>query len=222
MIICLLQRPFAIVITVVFFATTLVFGKIEVIGHTLIHAALVVFILEGAGKTYKPPILFHNRLRWKIPFSVVNFVILLFLLLFSYQRVAMAKYQDFVAQLNSTMGVDVTGKINAPSLDMQVHPDPDSGWNIKLLTSNFKFSPAHTGSKHIFGEGHAHLYINDKKVSRIYGDWYYLASLPLGENKLRVTLNTNDHKLYILNNKAIEKELTLSVSKEMKSMAHDM
>jgi len=60
MIICLLQRPFAIVITVVFFATTLVFGKIEVIGHTLIHAALVVFILEGAGKTYKPPILFHN------------------------------------------------------------------------------------------------------------------------------------------------------------------
>ena len=36
----LFGRPLALVITVVFLMTTLVFGKLEVIGHTPLHAAL--------------------------------------------------------------------------------------------------------------------------------------------------------------------------------------
>ena len=38
----------ALLITLVFFATTLVFGKLEVIGHTMLHAALIVFLIEGS------------------------------------------------------------------------------------------------------------------------------------------------------------------------------
>ena len=81
LIINLLQRPMALVITLTFFTTTLVFGKTEVVGHTLIHAALVVFILEGPGTVFRPPIALHRRLGLRTAFAAVNLVILLAILL---------------------------------------------------------------------------------------------------------------------------------------------
>ena len=220
MIICLLQRPLAIVITLVFFSTTLVFGKLEVIGHTLIHAALIVFILEGAGSAYKPPISLHSRMRLRIPFSVVNFAILLFALLFIYQNTAMAKYEMFREKLTTEMGVDVTHHVNKPTLDVEIIPDPHTGWNLYLKTTNFTFQPERSGLEHVDGQGHAHLYINGKKVNRVYSPWYYISSLPLGENKIAVTLNTNDHKAYVVNDKPIEKSVTLQVKDVFDHSAH--
>ena len=84
LIINLLQRPLALAITLVFFTTTLVFGKLEVIGHTPIHAALVVFLLEGPGRVYQPPIAFHRRLGLRTAFAAVNFAVLLAALLLPY------------------------------------------------------------------------------------------------------------------------------------------
>jgi hypothetical protein len=70
-----------VVITLVFFTTTLIFGKVEVIGHTPIHAALVVFLLEGPGRVYKPPIALHRGLGLRTAFAAVNFALLLGILL---------------------------------------------------------------------------------------------------------------------------------------------
>lgn len=81
LIINLLQRPLALVITVVFFLTTTVFGKTEVIGHTLTHAALIVFLLEGPGQVFRPPIAIHRRLPLRMAFAGVNLVVLLAVLL---------------------------------------------------------------------------------------------------------------------------------------------
>ena len=53
LIVCLLQRPIALAITVLFVSTTLVFGKIEFVGHAIVHAALIVFLLQGAGATFQ-------------------------------------------------------------------------------------------------------------------------------------------------------------------------
>jgi hypothetical protein len=91
--ICLLQRSVALVITCVFFLTTLVFGKTEVIGHTIIHASLIVFLIEGAGKVYTAPIDWHKRLMLRVAFACINFILLVFCLLVSYQNLAMAKYE---------------------------------------------------------------------------------------------------------------------------------
>ncbi|MGB1286089.1 MAG: hypothetical protein ACPG7F_06115 [Aggregatilineales bacterium] len=76
LIIGLLGRPMGLTITLVFFTTTLFFGKVEVIGHTHLHAALIVFMLNGAGKAYPAPIDIHRRLDWRVAFAVVNFVII--------------------------------------------------------------------------------------------------------------------------------------------------
>jgi hypothetical protein len=97
LIINLLQRPLALVITLVFFTTTLVFGKVEVIGHTPIHAALVVFLLEGPGRVYKPPIALHRGLGLRTAFAAVNFALLLALLFVPYTYGAARLHREHAA-----------------------------------------------------------------------------------------------------------------------------
>ncbi len=96
LIINLLQRPMALVVTVTFFLTTLIFGKLEVIGHTPIHAALIVFLLEGPGRVYAPPIAFHRRLSLRTAFAAVNFAVLLAALLVPYAAGARRLHEAFV------------------------------------------------------------------------------------------------------------------------------
>ena len=96
LIINLLQRPMALAITLVFFTTTLIFGKLEVIGHTPTHAALIVFLLEGPGRVYAPPIAFHRRLSLRTAFASVNFALLLALLVTSYAAVARRAHDAYL------------------------------------------------------------------------------------------------------------------------------
>lgn len=93
LIINLLQRPMALVITLTFFLTTVVFGKTEVIGHTLIHASLIVFILEGPGAVFRPPIALHRKLGLRTAFAAVNLALLLAILLPIYAMGADARHR---------------------------------------------------------------------------------------------------------------------------------
>ncbi len=94
LIICLLARPMALTITLVFFLTTMVFGKVEVIGHTMIHAALIVFLLEGPGSGLRPPARFHKTLPLRLAFASVNFVILTGVLMAPYLHLAFQAYEQ--------------------------------------------------------------------------------------------------------------------------------
>jgi uncharacterized membrane protein YphA (DoxX/SURF4 family) len=98
LIIGLLERPISAAITLVFFMTTLVFGKTEVIGHTIIHGALIVFLLEGAGRVYVPPVMFHRRIPLRIAFAAVNFLLLLAILIVPYTLQAQSIYEVAQAQ----------------------------------------------------------------------------------------------------------------------------
>ena len=44
------------------------------------------------------------------------------------------------------------------------------------------------------GQGHAHLYVDDVKVARIYGEWYHLESLPDEAQMISVSLYANNHQ----------------------------
>lgn len=215
LIICLLQRPLALVITLVFFSTTMVFGKVEVIGHTLAHGALIVFLLEGPGRLYKAPITFHDKLSLRSAFGAVNFLVLLAVLMVAYSQSAWYQYEtrsDEVAEEQVIM--DVSGEESIPELKIFVTEDRMSGWNIRLETENFTFAPESTGLPHVHGEGHAHLYINDRKEGRIYGNWHHLESLPAGDHTIKVTLNTNLHEEYAVDGEIISDEVEISVNSE--------
>lgn len=87
----------------------------------------------------------------------------------------------------------LTDSATIPSVTLEVLPDAVGGWNVQVITTNFRFAPDHVNQEHILGEGHAHLYVNGEKVARLYGDWYHLDALPVGTHEIRVTLNANNH-----------------------------
>lgn len=212
LIICLLQRPLALVITLVFFSTTLIFGKVEVIGHTLAHGALIVFLLEGPGKLYKAPITFHEKLSLRTAFGAVNFAVLLAILLAAYSQGAWHQYQTRSGAVAEEQAIlDVAEEEIIPSVNMSVTEDRLNGWNIILETENFTFVPESVGLPHEPGEGHAHLYINDVKADRMYGSYAYIGSLPAGEYTFKVALNTNSHRVYAVNGEEIADEITITV-----------
>lgn len=75
LVIGLLGRPLGLAISLVMFTTALTFGKTEVIGHTIIHATLIVFLLKGEGDFYTAPTNIHRKLGLRFAFASVNFVI---------------------------------------------------------------------------------------------------------------------------------------------------
>jgi len=82
---------------------------------------------------------------------------------------------------------------DAPTLDFVVTRDPDHGWNLHLITMNFRFAPENVGGEFVPGEGHAHLYVDGEQVARIYGSWFHIDKLRHGLVDVTVTLNGNDH-----------------------------
>ncbi|MBW4419770.1 MAG: hypothetical protein KME13_11140 [Myxacorys californica WJT36-NPBG1] len=91
-----------------------------------------------------------------------------------------------------------------PAVDLKVAPDPMGGWNVQVKAENFRFAPEQVNQTSSVNEGHAHLYVNGKKLTRLYGAWYYLDKLPTGPHSVTVTLNTNRHEELFHNGKRIE------------------
>lgn len=190
LIICLLQRPIALLVTLVFFSTTMIFGKLEVIGHTQIHAALILFLLEGPGQRFRAPYTFHKQMPLRVAFASVNFVVLLAAVAWVYSAAASATWQREMASQPATMAAVSVDP--APTVDFVVHQQ--GGHRVlELQVTQFRFSQ---GSEHVAGEGHAHLLIDGRKSARLYGTQYDLSSLPAGPHEIEVSLHANDHRPY--------------------------
>ncbi len=91
-----------------------------------------------------------------------------------------------------------------PSVKLIVHKDAMKGYNLETKVSNFKFAPEDVNTAAKRGEGHAHLYINGEKITRLYGSWYYLENLQPGKNKITVSLNANSHETLAHNGTMIQ------------------
>lgn len=107
--------------------------------------------------------------------------------------------------------VEVPEGLPVPAVEMKVEPDAKGGWNIHVSTTHFRFAPERVNGDPRPGEGHAHLYVDDRKVARLYAPWFHLDSLPPGTHTLRVELNSNDHRPLTHRGKIIEDTVTLSV-----------
>jgi hypothetical protein len=101
-----------------------------------------------------------------------------------------------------------------PTVDLIVHDDPKSGWNLQVVIENLNITPESAGLAHVDGEGHAHLYINGDKITRLYGEWFYLSKdwLQKGSHEIKITLSSNDHKDFMYNDAVISDFETIVVS----------
>ena len=104
----------------------------------------------------------------------------------------------------------------APSVSLEAVADPKSGYNVRVTATDFTFTPELVGDMETTsGEGHAHLYLDGQKITRLYGEWYHLdAGLDPGAHELRAVLSANDHTDYVVDGEPIEATTTITVEGE--------
>jgi hypothetical protein len=107
------------------------------------------------------------------------------------QQPAASQAHDMEAMAVEPIEVPAAGK--APWLALTATPDPMGGFNLRVRMANFRLAPEHTGGRPVAGEGHLHLYVDGKKVTRMYGPWLYLDGLAPGAHALRVDAMANNH-----------------------------
>ncbi|MFM2415120.1 MAG: hypothetical protein RI911_813 [Candidatus Parcubacteria bacterium] len=108
-------------------------------------------------------------------------------------------------------GIQADTSKPTPSVTIHAQKDSKSGYNIHVQTQHFTFTPERVGESSVQGEGHAHVYVNDKKVMRLYSAWAHIPgdAFQSGENTITVTLNGNDHSDWMLGKEHIEAEATV-------------
>ena len=114
----------------------------------------------------------------------------------------------------------------APTIAIDVKKDPTGGFNVQVKTTNFRWTPEKASDKHIEGQGHAHVYLADQKIIRLYNNWFHLNTFQFaatsGEQLLRVELVGNDHAPITVNAQSISSELLVDVpSDEIRPEASD-
>ena len=105
--------------------------------------------------------------------------------------------------------IDVANWPATPSLTLTAYKDLVSGWNLHIVPKHFKFAPNNVNTPSRPGEGHAHLYINGEKMTRLYAQWYYLNNLAPGKHTITISLNANDHGPLEINGEPIETTIEL-------------
>lgn len=83
----ILNRLLAFVLTLIFISTTMLFGGVELVGHFMIHIVLVLFIIEGVS-FYKPPVAIHKTRFEQMVFVSLNFIFVLATFIVIYYRFA--------------------------------------------------------------------------------------------------------------------------------------
>ncbi|MDG4862936.1 hypothetical protein P8605_32835 [Streptomyces sp. T-3] len=102
----------------------------------------------------------------------------------------------------------------APEVTLAVRPDSEDGWNLRLTVRNFRFTPDSVGGAALPGRGHAHLYLGDRKIARVYGTWFHLPGslVPRGTHRLTARLYADDHTVWAVDGKAVEGSARLAAA----------
>lgn len=110
--------------------------------------------------------------------------------------------------------VDVSDLDPTPSVTVEVTEDPTSGWNLHAEVEGHEFAPESASTEAVDGEGHAHIYVDGEKLTRLYGEWYFLGDLEPGEREVRVELSANDHSPLAVDGAVVDDTVTIEVAGE--------
>ncbi|WP_224825651.1 hypothetical protein [Cognatishimia sp. MH4019] len=102
----------------------------------------------------------------------------------------------------------------APQLGITVEKDAMDGWNLRIEATDFTFTPDTVNSENVANTGHAHLYLNEVKIARLYGPHFHIPDLPEGEYEVTVNLSSNDHSYYLVNGERIAASTTITQEAE--------
>ena len=119
------------------------------------------------------------------------------------------------AQTNGAISVHEIAQETAPQATLEIQKDPTGGFNVQVVTSNFVWRPEMASMKHVPGEGHAHVYLDGRKIMRIYNEWFHLNTFQFstkpGEQLLSIEFVGNDHSPYTIQGLPVGAEQVVDV-----------
>lgn len=117
----------------------------------------------------------------------------------------------------------VPDNVERPLIEARLLEDSMDGYNVLLMVENFSIIPPLSGAQEVVmndqGErvlqGHLHLYINGKKVRRVYSPAIHIPQnlLSEGVNSITVSLNSHAHSAYQWKSKEIQSTLVIDTRK---------
>ena len=130
------------------------------------------------------------------------------------------------AQSNGAFSVHEITQATAPKATLDIQKDPTGGFNVQVVTSNFVWRPEMASMQHVPGEGHAHVYLDGRKIMRIYNEWFHLNtyqfSTRAGEQLLSIEFVGNDHAPYTIQGLPVGAEQVVDVpSDEIQPVARE-
>lgn len=112
--------------------------------------------------------------------------------------------------------IQVPDNVPLPQLALSFHRDAMSGVNLHLELRNFALGPPERQEQPGLLNGHAHLYINGKKIQRVYGPDLHLPAelFQPGINLVLVSLNAHSHAVWQTGNKQLMASSFIDLGKE--------
>uniref|UniRef100_UPI001E35B65A hypothetical protein n=1 Tax=Streptomyces sp. DH12 TaxID=2857010 RepID=UPI001E35B65A len=97
---------------------------------------------------------------------------------------------------------------------VEVAPDAEGGWDVRLRVRNFRFSPDGTGRRAEAGRGLAHLEVNGRRVAVLRTPEYHLApgAFPRGTHQVTARLYADDGSVWAVDGKPVESTAVITVS----------
>jgi hypothetical protein len=103
----------------------------------------------------------------------------------------------------------------APISVLKIQKDLTGGFNVQVVTTNFVWRPEMASMKHVPGEGHAHVYLDGRKIMRIYNEWFHLNTFQFstkpGAQLLSIEFVGNDHAPYTIQGLPVGSEQIVDV-----------
>ncbi len=105
------------------------------------------------------------------------------------------------------------------SLDIAAQVSEGGGVHVPIEVDGWRWAPEEVNGPNSDGAGHAHIYADGVKLSRVYGDYHYIQGLEPGVREIKVSLNSNDHSELTWQGSKLESVVSVTVP-EMASMSH--
>ncbi|GFE66728.1 DUF305 domain-containing protein [Litoreibacter roseus] len=96
-----------------------------------------------------------------------------------------------------------------PQIDVHLTKADGKTWDLHIDARHFTFSAVCTTDAESGSIGHAHIYIEGKKVAAAYAPVVSLGDLPAGQHVLRIVLQAQDHRTIVGVNGPITKEIRI-------------
>lgn len=90
----------------------------------------------------------------------------------------------------------------APKVELSIICAGD-GWQVQIDAEDFTFSKKLLGLYHVPGMGHGHIYVGGMNLGRLFAPEFQIGALPKGRHEVRVTLSTNDHRVYVVKDEPV-------------------